>query len=88
LAGDAKHRNLCKELENLVLDGWNPEEISSAMREEKERVNYLKQWTEAVNPPDPGQWEGMKPSFPEEWKENATSLPEYVEWKREREKSN
>ena len=79
------YRDIRGKLEKLVLEGWDPEEILPKLREFKQGVDYLEQWTRAVNPPDPDQWEGMKPPFPEEWRQNALSLPEYTNWLRKRE---
>ena len=78
LANEPQYQDVCEELEMLVLEGWNPEEVLSKALEHRERVEYLRQWTNAVNPPDPDHWDGMKPPFPDEWKENALAIPEYA----------
>ena len=49
-------------------------------QEYRDLSRYLKQWTEAASPPDPHQWDGMKPPFPPEWEQNALSHPEYASW--------
>ena len=84
VAEDPAYQDIRGKLEKLVLEGWAPEEILPKLREFKQRVDYLEQWTRAVNPPDPDQWEGMKPPFPDEWRQNALSLPEYANWLRNR----
>ena len=79
LADDPAHQKIRRELEALVLQGWDPHEASVKNREDREMRQYMGQWTRAVNPPDPDQWDGMKPPFPEEWRENALAVPEYAE---------
>lgn len=86
LSHDPDYHDVCQELETQVLEGWDPEDILSRLREHQERFQYFRKWTEAVNPPDPDQWDGSKPPFPDEWRQNTLSLPEYIHWKREREK--
>ena len=80
LVDDPAHQSISKELETLVLQGWDPQEASVKSREDRSRREYLVRWAKAVNPPDPNQWEGRKGPFPDEWKENALAFPEYAKW--------
>ena len=82
LAGDPAYQRVCRELEELVLDGWDPEKISLQRRVYRERVSYMRRWSKAVNPPDPDHWEGLEVDHPQEWKDNALAIPEYAAWLR------
>ena len=78
LADDRTYRDICNEIKGLVLEDWDPEEVSVRLREHRERIKYLGQWGRRVNPLDPDEWEGMKPPFPDEWRRNALAVPEYA----------
>ena len=80
LARDPSHQTVCDELRALVLEGWDPEAISSSRRAYRERTAYLKRWSRAVEPPDPDQWDGLRAPHPQEWVQNALAIPEYARW--------
>jgi hypothetical protein len=70
------------------LEGWDPQKLLSKLLEQRERRSYLRRWTEQVNPDDPDLWEEMRGSYPEEWRRNTWSIPEYAEWVEEERKGN
>ena len=88
LARAPMYKDVGKELETLALEHWDPEEILPKLREDRERRAYLRQWTDAANPADPDLWDGIKPPFPDQWREDALSIPQYAAWLEEREAGN
>jgi len=73
LASDPAYLEVCRQLEKLLLESWDPQAVGAMWDEYREVSEYMRMWTSALNPPDPDQWDGMKPPFPEEWRQNAST---------------
>ena len=78
LAEKRTYRDVCNKMKKLVLQNWDPDKISIKLQEHRDRMDYLGEWGKMVSPPDPDEWDGMKRSFPNKWKENALAISEYA----------
>jgi choline-sulfatase len=82
LAPDPTYRDVCRELKELALAGWDPEEMSAKVRQHQERFWYMGAWSNAVDPPDPDRslpGVDRKISIREEWRKNTMSVPGYTD---------
>jgi choline-sulfatase len=56
LAGDPRHAGVRDELEQRVLDGWDPAWIASRIRARRDDKSVIERWARSVKPRDAFRW--------------------------------
>ena len=62
LIEDPTYRNIARELRNMVLKGWSPEQLTQRIANKERDVEILKNWTKIVQPAESHRWPKAGPS--------------------------